>query len=169
MWKLLLFVFCTPNWWHQRYSQLWHHVVWQICTPISEYLPPPSSGWWRWQAPLRWCYVSTGLQWLDQGDKQHHYHHLENLRSHFIWHLTSPWNLGQNLIWDCKFSYLIVCVNSLIVRVSVNKSEGVIVCLWLRSELLTAVICLPCWDATLCSLVDMCQDFNWAQETKHNS
>ena len=27
---------------HQRYSQLWHHVVWQIHTDITEYLPPPS-------------------------------------------------------------------------------------------------------------------------------
>jgi len=25
-----------------------------------------------------------------------HYHHLENLRSQFIWHSTSPWNLDQN-------------------------------------------------------------------------
>ena len=57
----------------------------------------------------------------------------------------------------------VVCVSSLIVRVSVNKSEGVIVCLWLRSELLTAVRCLPCWDVTPCSLIDMCQDCNWAQ------
>jgi len=35
---------------------------------------------------------------------------------------------------------IIVCVSSLFVSVSVNKSEGVIVCLWLRSELFTAVI-----------------------------
>jgi len=92
--------------WHQRYSQLWHCVVWQICTDISNYLLSPSSGWWRQQVPLRWRYISTGLQWLDQGDKQHHYHHLENLRYHFIWHSTSPWNFGQNLIWGCKFRYL---------------------------------------------------------------
>jgi len=39
--------------WHQRYSQLWHRAVWQICTNISEYLLPPSSGWWRQQVPLR--------------------------------------------------------------------------------------------------------------------
>ena len=84
--------------WHQRYSQLWHHVVWQIRIDISKYLLPPSWGWWRRQVPLRRCYISTGLQWLDQGDKQHHYHHLENLRFHFIWHSTSLWNFGQNLI-----------------------------------------------------------------------
>ena len=47
--------------------------------------------------------------------------------------------------------------------VSVNKSEGVTVCLWLRSELLTAVTCLPCWDVTPCSLIALCQDCNWAQ------
>jgi len=29
--------------WHRRYSQLWHCVVWQILTNISEYLLPPSS------------------------------------------------------------------------------------------------------------------------------
>ena len=84
--------------WHQRYSRLWHRAVWQICTDISEYLPPPSSRWWRQQVPLRWCYISTSLHRLDQGDEQHHYHHLENLRSQFIWHSTSPWNLDQNLI-----------------------------------------------------------------------
>ena len=38
--------------WHQRYSQLWHCVVWQIGTNISEYLLSPSSGWWRQQVPL---------------------------------------------------------------------------------------------------------------------
>jgi hypothetical protein len=68
-------------------------VVWQICTNISEHLLPPSSEWWRRQVPLSWHYISTGLQWLDQGDKQPHYHHLENLRSRFIWHSTRPWNL----------------------------------------------------------------------------
>jgi len=82
--------------WHQRYSQLWHRAVWQICTDISEFLPPPSWGWWRWQVLLRRCCIPTGLQWLDQGDEQHH-HHLENLRSQFIWHSTSPSNLNQNL------------------------------------------------------------------------
>jgi len=49
-----------------------------------------------WTA-VTWCYIPAGLQWLDQGDKWHHYHHLENLRSHFIRHSTSPCNLGQNL------------------------------------------------------------------------
>jgi len=58
------------------------------------------------------------------------------------------------LIWDCKFRYLILCMSSLIVRVSVNKS-GVTVCLWLRSELLTAVTCLPCWHVTLSSSIDV--------------
>jgi len=28
--------------------------------------------------------LSTLLQWLDQGDRQQPYHHLENLRSHFM-------------------------------------------------------------------------------------
>jgi len=54
-------------------------------------------------------------------------------------------------------------MSSLIVRVSVNKSEGVTDWLWLRSELLTAVTCLPCWDVTPSSLIDVCQDCNWAQ------
>ena len=93
-----VFLLHTKLIWHQRYSQLWPHVIWQIRTDISEYLLPPSSGWWRWQVPLGQCYISTGLQWLDQGDKQHYHHHLENLRSQFIWHSTSPWNLSQNLI-----------------------------------------------------------------------
>ena len=84
--------------WQQRYFQLWHCVVWQISTDISEYLLPPSSGLWRQQVPLWWCYLSTGLQWLNQGVKQHHYHNLVSLRSHFIWHSTSPWNHGRNLI-----------------------------------------------------------------------
>ena len=43
------------------------------------------------------------------------------------------------LIWDYKFRYLNVHVSSLIVSVSVDKLEGVIVCLWLRSELFTTV------------------------------
>ena len=90
------------------------------------------------------CYISTSLQWLDQGDTQH-----------FLEISAKIW-----FIWDCKFRYLIVvCVSSLTVRVSVNKSDDVIVCLWLRSELLTAVTCLP----PPCSLMDMCQDCNWAQ------
>jgi hypothetical protein len=64
----------------------------------------------------------------------------------------------------CKFRYpIVVCVSSLSVRVSVKKSEGIIVCLWLRSELLTAVIFLLCWDVTPCSLIDVCQECNWAQ------
>jgi len=62
----------------------------------------------------------------------------------------------------CKFRYLIVVyVSSFIVTVSVNKGEGFIVCLWLRLELLTAVPCLPCWDVTPFSLIDMCKDCNW--------
>jgi len=47
-------------------------------------------------AAVTWWYISTGLQWLDQGDKQHH-HHFENVGYHFIWRSTSPCNLGQNL------------------------------------------------------------------------
>ncbi len=63
---------------------------------------------------------------------------------------------------------IVECVSSLIVRVSVNKSEGV-VCLWLRSELLTAVTCLPCWEVTPCSLIDMHQDCNWEQGNQTQS
>jgi len=55
-------------------------------------------------------------------------------------------------------------MSSLIVRVSENKSEGVI-CLWLRSELFTAVTCLPCWDVTL----QFDTHVSGHKETKHNS
>jgi len=122
----------------------------------------------RRQIPIRRCYVSTSLQLLDQGDKQHHYYHLENLSDLFLYYTQQVLEILAKiwLIWDCKFRYLIVvCVSSLIVKMSENES-GVTVCLWLRSELLTAVTCLPCWDVTPCSLVDMCQDCNWAQRNQ---
>ena len=122
----------------------WHRVVWQV--------------------PVRQCYVSYHLTVAGPS-----------------WQATSlspPWEPQISfydtrpvleisakiwLIWDCKFRYLIVCASSLIVSVSVTGSEGAIVCLWLRSELLTAVTCLPCWDVTPCSLLDMCQECNWEQ------
>ena len=142
--------------WHQIYSQLWHRIVWQICTHFriraASIIRVPR------QVPLRRCYISTGLQWLD---KQHHYSHLENLRSHFM-------TLNKALQSRPKSDWylIVVCVSSLIVRVSVNKSEGVSVCLWLRSELLPSVICLACWDVTPCSLIYVCQECNWAQRNQ---
>jgi len=146
---------------HQRHFQLWHRVVWQICTNISEYLPPPSSGWCRRHVHLRRCYISTILQWLDQGDRQNILITTFRTSDLVVYDTQQVLEISSKiwLMWDCKFRYLIVA-SSLIVMVSVTRSEGVTVCLWLRSELLSRVTCLTCWDVTL---IDMCQDC-WAQE-----
>ena len=111
MWKLLLFVFCTPNWSDTRYILSCGTKQSDRYAPtFQSILPSPLSGWWRWQVLLRWCYICIDLKWLDQGDKQHHYHHLENLRSQQVLEIWAKiW-----VIWDCKFRYLIVvCVSSL--------------------------------------------------------
>jgi len=109
------------------------------------------------------CYVSTGLQWLDQGDEQHCYHHLENLRSLFIWHSTSPWNLDQNLMDMRLYIQISIVVWVVWLSMCLWTSQKVLLSACGRSELLTAMRCLPCWDVTPCSLVDMRQDCNWVQ------
>jgi len=150
--KLLLFVFCTPNWSDTKDILSCGTMHSDRYAPtFQSTLPPPLSGWWRQQVPLRWCYICIDLQWLDQGDKQHHYYHLENLMSQQVLEIAAKiW-----VIWDCKFRYLIVVYVS-----SVSGWLPGVICLWLRSEL-TAV--------TPCSLINMCQDCNnWAQERKYN-
>jgi len=133
MWKVLLFVLCIPHWPDTRdILNLWYRAVWQICTNISEYPPPPSSGWWRQQVPLRhvtylpaysgWTKVTSNIV-------------ITTLRTSdlYLYDTQQVLEISTKIwwIWDCKFRYIIVvCVSSLIVSVSVNKSEGVVVCLW---------------------------------------
>ena len=140
MWKLLLFVFCTPK----IFSAMAQCSLAGSCQTMLRIYHLTLTGP-RWQA--------TSLS--PPSEPQISFYDIQQVLeiSAKIW-----------LIWDCKFRYLIViCASSLIISVSVTRSEGVIVCLWLRSELLTAVACLPCWDVTPCSLIDMCQECNWAQ------
>ena len=144
--------------WHQRYSQLWHCVVWQICTDISEYLLPPHqqgdvggrflsddvtyllvySGWTKVGSNITTTLRTSDLILYDT------HRVLEILAK--IW-----------LIWDCNLRYLIV----------VWGHTG---CLWTSQKVSYACS----WDlsfsvqwyvcpAGMCSLIDMYQDCNWAQ------
>jgi len=172
MWMLLLFVFCTPNWSDTKIFSVVaacslahthrHFRVPATTTIIKRdgggmflsdnvtYLPA-YSGWTKVTSKI----IITTLRTSDL----------------ILYDIQQVLDISAKiwLIWDCKFRYLIsVCVSSLTVSESVTKSEGVIVCLRLGSELLTAVTCLPCWDVTPCSLICV-RTVTRHKETKHNS
>ena len=148
--------------WHQRY-QLWHRAVWQICTDISQYLPFPSSEWWRQQVPLRRLHN----YWLTVAGPR--------------WQATSP----PPPCWEPQISFYTTLNKSLkswpkpywneIVN---SDTELLYVWVWLSGCLWTSQkVSSACgWDLSFslqvhvcpagmwhCSLIDMCQDCNWAQ------
>ncbi len=128
--------------WHQRYSQLWHRAVWQICTNISR-VPAISiirlmeaagssqtmlHNYRLTVAGPRWQATSFSPLWESQIS---FYMILNKSRPKSDWYETVNSGLCMWVIWLSGCLY---------------KSEGV-VCLS-SSELLTTVTCLSCWDVS---------------------
>ena len=126
MWKVLLFVLCTPHWSDTRdilsygtvQSGKYAPTFQSFCRLHHEgdgggrffsddvaYLPA-YSGWTKVTSNITTTLKTSDLNLYDTPQ--------------VLQTSTKTW-----LIWDCEFRYLIVVhVSSLIVRVSVNKSEG---------------------------------------------
>jgi hypothetical protein len=136
VWKLSLFLLCTPNWSDTEYipSCGTMYPGAHIQT-FQRNLPPPSSGWCRLQVPSRRCYISTSNSGWTRVTVSIVVTTLRT--SDLILYDAEQVLEILAKIWltsECKFRYLIVvCVNSLIVR-----------CLWTSQE-----VCLSAYGRDL--------------------